>query len=79
MPSALIQVVDPSLRGGWANILLLEGLTFRARAAGATRRRFFADVKVTNTIRLARRAQAREILTERWFWRAVDAAEAGAE
>ena len=71
LPIIEIRVVDQALRGGWANVLLLEQATRHGIECGATRFQFFADTHVTDTMALARRAGAVLIKTERHFWRPV--------
>ena len=51
-----LNVVAPEWRGGWANVMLVEGVLRQGRAAGLTRLRFMAEPHVRDTINLARRA-----------------------
>lgn len=71
VPIIEVRVVDPSMRGGWVNTLLLEEATRSGMAAGSVRFRFFADERVADTMSLARRAQAMPIGSELHFWRPI--------
>ena len=51
-------VVAPAWRGSWANVMLVEGVLRRGRAAGLDRLRFLAEPHVRDTVNLARRAGA---------------------
>ena len=64
--------MDPALRGTWGNVLMLEEATRHGLAAGATRFRFFADDRLADTMKLAQRANAEQIRSERHFWRRID-------
>ena len=61
VPVIEVRAVDPSLRGSWANALMLEEATRNAKERGALRFRFFASDKLTETLSLARRANAEQI------------------
>jgi GNAT superfamily N-acetyltransferase len=61
VPMIEVRAVDPSLRGSWANALMLEEATRNGIECGALRFRFFASDKLTETLSLARRANARQI------------------
>ena len=71
VPVIEARVVDPALRGGWANALMLEQATRNGVAAGARRFRFFADDRLYDTMNLARRAGAEQIKVELQFWRRI--------
>ncbi len=58
VPEVDVNVVAPSLRGGWANVLLLERATRNGLAAGATRFRFRCEERVRDTMNLAQRMGA---------------------
>jgi len=68
VPMIEVRVVDARLRGGWANVLMLEAATRNGWDAGGRRFRFFADERLNDTMRLARRAGAEEIKVERHYW-----------
>jgi GNAT superfamily N-acetyltransferase len=72
VPVIEVRVVDRALRGAWGNVLMLEQATRNGLEAGATRFRFFADDRLADTMKLARRANAEEIKSERHFWRRID-------
>lgn len=56
-----VNVVAPALRQGPANLMLLEAMARRARAAGVTTFRFSCEAHVRDTIGLARRSGARPL------------------
>jgi GNAT superfamily N-acetyltransferase len=64
VPVIEVRAVDPSLRGSWANALMLEEATRNAKERGALRFRFFTTDKLTETLSLARRANAEQITIE---------------
>lgn len=64
LPVIEVRAVDPVLRGGWANALMLEEATRNAKEAGALRFRFFASDKLHDTMRLAERARAETVRIE---------------
>ena len=64
-------VVAPAYRRGWANLLLVEGITRRARAAGLATCRFCCEEHVTNTLNLGRRTQARFLAPKLLMMRAL--------
>ena len=70
-PMIEVRAVDSSLRGSWANALMLEEATRNAKERGALRFRFFASDKLTETMSLARRAHADEIRIELQYARPV--------
>ena len=53
-----INVVDPALRHGPANLILLEGMARMSQAAGIRRFRFSCEEHVRDTLNLGRRAGA---------------------
>jgi hypothetical protein len=57
-------VVMPTLRRGWANLLLTHEGTRKSAAAGTQRFRFFCDERVIDTVNLARRCGAELIRTD---------------
>jgi hypothetical protein len=67
-------VVTPTLRRGWANLLLTHEGTRRSAAAGTGRFRFFCDDRVIDTVNLARRCGAELTRTELAMIRPVAAA-----
>lgn len=69
VPEIEVRVVDETVRGTWANVLMLERATQNGLDGGATRFRFFADERLNDTMRLARRAHAEEIRVEHHYWR----------
>jgi GNAT superfamily N-acetyltransferase len=71
VPVIEVRAVDPSLRGSWANALMLEEATRNAKERGALRFRFFASDKLTETLSLARRANAEQIRIELQYARPV--------
>jgi len=70
-PVIEVRAVDPSLRGSWANALMLEEATRNAKEGGALRFRFFASDKLKETLSLARRANAEQIRIELQYARPV--------
>jgi ribosomal protein S18 acetylase RimI-like enzyme len=58
IPEIDVNVVAPSLRRGWANVVLLHDATRNGLDGGADRFRFHCEDTVTDTINLARRAGA---------------------
>jgi len=54
-----VNVVAPALRGGWANIILLDETARRGIAGGIERFRFFSDETTRDTMNLGRRTGAR--------------------
>ena len=60
-----VNVLDPALRGGWANLMLLEAMARRGRAAGFPRFRFGCEPHVRDTVGLARRCGAAS-LPDQW-------------
>ncbi len=72
LPVIEVRVVDPAFRGTWGNVLMLEEATRNGMEAGATRFRFFADDRLADTMKLARRANAELTRSERHFWRSID-------
>lgn len=56
-----VNLVIPALRQGPANLMLLEAMARRARAAGVTTFRFSCEEHVRDTIGLARRSGARRL------------------
>ena len=71
IPMIEVRAVDPALRGGWANAVMLEEATRNAKEAGALRFRFFASDKLNDTMSLARRANAEQIKVELQFGRGL--------
>ena len=71
LPVIEVRAVDPSLRGSWANALMLEEATRNAKERGALRFRFFASDKLKETLSLARRANAEQIRIELQYARPV--------
>jgi len=53
-----VNVVAPELRGGWANLLMVEAMARRARTAGSTPFRFGCKPHVTDTLGLTWRSGA---------------------
>jgi len=53
-----VNVVAPELRGGWANLLMVEAMAWRAWAAGTTPFRFGCERHVSDTLGLTRRSGA---------------------
>lgn len=58
IPEVEANVVTPTLRRGWANLLLTHEGTRRSAAVGAQCFRFFCDDRVIDTVNLARRCGA---------------------
>ncbi len=58
IPDVECNVVSPTLRRGWANLLLTHEATRIGVVHGSRRFRFFCDERVTDTINLARRCGA---------------------
>ena len=58
-----MRVVDPRLRGGWANIAMLWRAARNGLESGGQRFRFYCDDTVADTISLARRAGASHVRT----------------
>ena len=54
-----VNVVAPALRGGWANVVLLDETARRGMAGGIERFRFFSDETTRDTMNLGRRTGAR--------------------
>ena len=59
-----VNVVAPELRRSWANVVLLEGMARRGRAAGVNRFQFTCEEHVRDTLNLARRSAARQLPTQ---------------
>ena len=72
VPVIEVRAVEPSLRRSWANALMLEEATRNAKERGALRFRFFASDKLTETLSLARRANAEQIRIEVQYARPVN-------
>jgi GNAT superfamily N-acetyltransferase len=59
-----VNVVIPTLRRGWANLLLTHEGTRNSRLLGTGRFRFFCDDRVIDTVNLARRSGAERVATD---------------
>jgi hypothetical protein len=58
VPEVDVQVVAPELRGGWANVVMLEHVSRITRSLRAERFRFRCDERVRDSVNLARRSEA---------------------
>ena len=72
IPVIELRAVAAGFRGGWVNAWLLEAATRRGMQAGSAKFHFFADTKISDTMRLAARARATLIKVERRYWRRLD-------
>lgn len=59
VPEVDVHVVAPELRGGWANIVMLEHVSRIARTLGAEQFRFRCDERVRDSVNLAKRLRAK--------------------
>jgi GNAT superfamily N-acetyltransferase len=64
VPEVEANVVIPSLRRGWANLLLTHEGTRVGVLHGSRRFRFFCDDRVLDTVNLARRSGAEKVATD---------------
>ena len=71
VPEVEANVVIPSLRRGWANLLLTHEGTRIGILHGSRRFRFFCDDRVIDTVNLARRSGADKVATDVLLRRAV--------
>nr|WP_294545150.1 GNAT family N-acetyltransferase [uncultured Rhodopila sp.] len=71
VPEVEANVVIPSLRRGWANLLLTHEGTRIGVLRGSRRFRFFCDDRVIDTVNLARRSGAEKVATDVVLRRAV--------
>jgi hypothetical protein len=71
IPEVEANVVIPTLRRGWANLLLTHEGTRTGVRHGSARFRFFCDDRVIDTINLARRSGATRTATDLVLRRAV--------
>jgi GNAT superfamily N-acetyltransferase len=68
------RVVRPRVRGGWANVLLLEAGLRRGVEEGLTRMRFHCDDTVHDTLKLAKRCAALETHSKAtWYYPSTSA------
>jgi len=71
IPEVEANVVLPTLRRGWANLLLTQEGTRIGVLHGSRRFRFFCDDRVIDTVNLARRSGAERLATDVVLRRAV--------
>jgi GNAT superfamily N-acetyltransferase len=67
-----VQVMAPELRGGWANVLMLEHVSRVGRSLGLVKFQFRCDERVRDSVNVARRLRARLVRTTVEVTAAID-------